>query len=172
MNVRDAEPRDIPAILAIYNHAIRETTAAWTNREETLDDRLNWFESRMEQGFPVLVAADGEDDILGFASFGPFRPREGYRLTAEHTVYVAPPAQRMGAGQALLSETVRIAEERGFHLLVGAVDGDNDASLALHRKAGFQIAGRLPQAGTKFGRWLDLVLVSRTLNPDMPVPDA
>ncbi len=165
MTIRDAEPRDIPVILAIYNRAVRETTAAWTNQEETLDDRLNWFDARLRQDMPVLVAVNDADHAVGFASYGPFRPREGYRLTAEHSVFVEPACQGRGIGQDLLARIVTIAEAKGLHLLIGVVDGENAASIRLHEKLGFEVSGRLPQAGTKFGRWLDLVLMSKVLGP-------
>jgi len=171
MKVRDAEPKDIPAILAIYNRAIRETTAAWTNREETLDDRLTWYEGRKKQDLPVLVAEGDRNEVLGFASFGPFRPREGYRFTAEHSVYVDPKVQRRGIAHALLDRLLEIAGAKGLHLMVGVIDGGNEASIRLHEKFGFKTAGRFPEAGTKFGRWLDLVLMTLVLNEGMPAPD-
>lgn len=163
MIIRNAEPRDVPAILALYNQAVRDTTAAWTSREETLDDRLTWFEARMSQGLPVLVATGPDDDVLGFASFGPFRPKEGYRLTVEHTLYVNPAAQRQGVGRKLLVRLMEIAETRGIHVLVGVVDGDNTPSIGLHEALGFEKTGHLPQVGTKFGRWLDLVFLTKVL---------
>jgi phosphinothricin acetyltransferase len=170
MKIRHADPGDIPAVLAIYNQAVRETTAAWTTVEETLDERLTWFEGRVRDGLPVLVAVGTAGEVLGFASFGPFRPREGYRFTAEHSVYVDPRAQRRGIGALLLQELIGLAGDRGLHLLVGVVDGENAPSIALHRKLGFEVTGRLPEAGTKFGRWLDLVMLTKVLGP-MPAPD-
>jgi len=170
MKIRNADAGDIPAVLAIYNQAVRETTAAWTNAEETLDQRLTWFKDRVRQQLPVLVAVSDQEEVQGFASFGPFRAREGYRLTAEHSVYIDPKAQGRGIGTLLLKELITIAERRGLHLLVGVVDGENTASIALHRKFGFDISGRLPEAGTKFGRWLDLVLLTKVLGP-MQAPE-
>jgi len=172
MVLREAEPRDIPAILALYNLAVRETTAAWTNREETLDERITWYENRRTAGLPVIVAVDDKDKVSGFASFGPFRPREGYRKTAEHTVYVAPGYQRAGVGASLMRELIARARDLGIHVLVGVVDGDNAASIALHRKLGFDVSGTLPEAGTKFGRWLDLVFLTKVVTPDMESPPA
>jgi L-amino acid N-acyltransferase len=163
MLVRNAEPKDIPAILALYNQAVRETTASWTTQEEMLDDRLTWFEGRMKQDLPVVVAVDAEDQVTGFASYGPFRPKEGYRLTAEHTVYVNPHMQRQGIGRKLLTHIIQIAEANGIHVLVGGVDGENSASIALHQSLGFEVSGRLPQTGTKYGRWLDLVFLTKVL---------
>ncbi|MES0809947.1 N-acetyltransferase family protein [Roseibium sp. SCPC15] len=164
MNIRNAEPHDVPAILDLYNRAVRETTAAWTTREETLDDRLTWFEARKSQELPVIVAVGPDDEVLGFASYGPFRPKEGYRLTAEHTIYVDPAVQRQGIGHRLLERLVELAATRGIHVLVGVVDGDNRASIALHQKSGFEKTGHMPQVGTKFGRWLDLVFLTKVLN--------
>ncbi|MCK7614127.1 GNAT family N-acetyltransferase [Roseibium sediminicola] len=163
MHIRDAKAEDVPAILALYNHAVRETTAAWTNREETLNDRLTWFEGRKNQGLPVIVAVNGEDKVVGFASYGPFRAKEGYRFTAEHTVYVDPAEHRKGIGRVLMNRLMEIAEGNGIHLLVGGVDGANSASIGLHQSLGFEVTGRLPQTGTKFGRWLDLVFLTKVL---------
>jgi len=164
MHIRDAEAKDIPAILVLYNQAVRETTAAWTGVEETLNDRLTWFECRKKNGLPVIVAVDAEEDVAGFASYGPFRTKEGYRFTAEHTVYVDASRHRQGIGRNLMKHLIAIAEAKGIHMLVGGVDGDNSASIALHEALGFEVSGRLPQSGTKFGRWLDLVFVTRVLN--------
>ncbi|MEO9528174.1 N-acetyltransferase family protein [Roseibium sp.] len=166
MIIHTAEPGDIPAILLLYNHAIRETTAAWVSREETLDDRQAWFEGRRKQDLPVLIASAADGTLLGFASYGPFRPREGYRLTAEHTVYVDPKAQRRGVGKALLLRLLDMARAQGLHVLVGAVDGQNKASIGLHEALGFEVTGRLPQVGTKFGRWLDLVFMTKVLTEE------
>ena len=171
MIIRNAEPRDVPAILSIYNQAVRETTAAWTSREETLDDRLTWYEARKSQNLPVLVAVDGHDNVVGFASYGPFRAKEGYRLTAEHTLYVDPDVQRQGIGRSLLIRLIDLAERQGLHVLVGVVDGDNSASIRLHEQLGFEKTGHMPQVGTKFGRWLDLVFLTRVLSQmDAPQP--
>jgi len=163
MRIRDAEAKDIPAILALYNHAVRETTAAWTGQEEMLNDRLTWFEGRKSQGLPVIVAVDAADEVTGFASYGAFRAKEGYRYTAEHTVYVDPARHRQGIGRELLTRLMETAAANGIHVLVGGVDADNSASIALHEALGFKVTGRLPQTGAKFGRWLDLVFLTKVL---------
>ncbi|WP_247649292.1 GNAT family N-acetyltransferase [Labrenzia sp. THAF82] len=170
MKIRNADPKDIPEILALYNHAVRETTAAWTTREETLEERLNWFENRQLAGLPVLVAETEEGSVAGFASYGSFRAKEGYRLTAEHTVYVDPRVQRRGVGRKLLTQLISTATANGYHVLVGVVDGDNAASIALHSAVGFEVTGRLPQLGTKFGRWLDLVFLTKVLDEKAAAP--
>ncbi len=161
--IRDATEADLPAILAITNQAIAETTAVWNNTPSTLEARGTWMRDRQARGFPVLVAADGAD-VLGFASFGDFRAFEGYANTIEHSIYVATTAQRRGVGAALLAALIARAEAMGKHVIVGGIEAGNAASIALHARAGFVEVGRLPEVGQKFGRWLDLVFMQRVLD--------
>ncbi|MCQ4158568.1 GNAT family N-acetyltransferase [Roseomonas sp. GC11] len=160
--IRDATEADLPAILAILNQAIRETLAVWHTEEATLEARLSWLRERQGRGLPVLVVAEG-DTILGFASYGDFRPFAGYAQTVEHSIYVDPAAQGRGLGSALLAALLERARAAGLHVMVGAIEAGNTASIALHRKAGFVEAGRLGEVGRKFGRWLDLVFMTRTV---------
>ncbi|MBS8262436.1 N-acetyltransferase [Roseibium polysiphoniae] len=164
MQLRQALPEDLPALLEIHNHAVRNLTAAWTDQQDTLEDRRRWLEERERDGLPVFVALDGQMQVLGYGSFGTFRARPGYRHTAEHTIYVAEGAQGKGVGSALLKRLIERARRDGFHVLVGAVDGENKGSLAFHQKHGFETSACLPQVGTKFGRWLDLYFVTLVLD--------
>lgn len=166
LDIRAATEADLGAILEITNDAIANTTAIWSLTPATLDSRRAWFQERRARGFPVLVAGDG-DAVLGFASFGDFRPWEGYLHTVEHSVYVRPEAQGGGIGRHLLEALVARAAALGKHAMVAGIEGDNTASLALHRRAGFAESGRLRQVGRKFDRWLDLVLMELLL-PALP----
>jgi phosphinothricin acetyltransferase len=161
--IRDATEADLPQILAITNAAIVETTAVWNNTLATLETRGAWMRDRQARGFPVLVADDA-GEVLGFASFGDFRPFEGYLHTVEHSIYVATSAHRRGVGSALLAALVERATAMGKHVIVGGIEAGNAASLALHARAGFVETGRLPVVGQKFGRWLDLVFMQKMLN--------
>jgi phosphinothricin acetyltransferase len=161
--IRDATDADLPQILAITNAAIVETTAVWNNTLATLEARGAWMRDRQARGFPVLVA-DDDGVVLGFASFGDFRPFEGYLHTVEHSIYVATSAHRRGVGSALLAALVERATALGKHVIVGGIEAGNTASLALHARAGFVETGRLPEVGQKFGRWLDLVFMQKMLN--------
>jgi len=169
MILRDATHDDLPALLEIQNHAIRHLTAAWTETEETLAERSRWFEDRKAQNLPVIVAVDDDGHVLGFGSYGLFRTKPGYRFTAEHSVYVIAEAQGQGIGRALLAEIETRAAHNGIHVLVAVIDGENLASITLHERAGYSSAGRLPQVGAKFGRWLDLILMSKLLD-ERPAP--
>ena len=160
--IRDATEADLPAILAITNEAIANTTAVWNNTPATLAARTAWMHERQARGFPVLVAAEAAQ-VLGFASFGDFRPFEGYLHTVEHSIYVAPEAQGRGVGRALLGELILRARRIGKHVIVAGIEAGNTASITLHERSGFVETGRLPEVGQKFGRWLDLVFMQLTL---------
>lgn len=161
--IRDATPADAGAIAAIYNHAVEHTTAVWNEVTVDAANRLRWMEDRQGAGFAVLVAVEG-DVIAGYGAYGAFRAFDGYRLTVEHSVYVAPDAQGRGLGRAILSALMDRAARAGFHAMIGAIESGNTGSLALHRALGFAEVGRLPQVGQKFGRWLDLTLMQKLLD--------
>jgi phosphinothricin acetyltransferase len=160
--IRDATEADLPRILEITNHAILHTTALWTLAPATLETRLAWLRERTARGFPVLVA-EQDADVLGFASYGDFRPWEGFLYTVEHSVYVHPNAQGRGVGRALLTALIAHAEASGRHVMIGAIEAGNMASVALHKWAGFEEAGVLRQVGRKFDRWLDLLFMQKIL---------
>jgi phosphinothricin acetyltransferase len=168
LTIRPASPDDLPAILAIYNDAVVNTVAVFNDDLADLADRRVWFDARTGAGFPVLVAEAG-GVVLGYATYGPFRPHQGYRNSAELSVYVAPDARGRGVGDRLLAALVREAEARGVHVLIGGIEAGNAPSIRLHARHGFVETGRMPQVATKFGRWLDLVFMQRRLD-DRPPP--
>jgi len=160
--VVDAGEEHLPGILAIYNHAVVNTTAIWNDALVDLDNRRAWWRGRIEAGFPVLVAVEGEA-VLGYASFGPFRAFDGYRQTVEHSIYVVEVARRRGIASALLAALEAEARRAGMHVMLGGIAADNEASIRLHRKHGFAETARMPEVGQKFGRWLDLVFMQKVL---------
>ncbi|AQS86934.1 acetyltransferase [Neoasaia chiangmaiensis NBRC 101099] len=166
VSLRDADEKDVPAILEIANDAIRTSDTIWTETLLTFEQRHAWLATRQAAGWPVVVATDDEGSVLGFASYGPFRAFEGYALTVEHSVYVAFHARRQGIGGLLLDELLSRAEMAGLHVMIGAITASNVASIALHRRAGFETSSVLPELGRKFGRWLDLVFMYRLLDSD------
>jgi phosphinothricin acetyltransferase len=168
MEIRDATSADLPAILAIHNDAVRSTTAIWNDALVDLEDRRRWLTSRQAQGYPVLVAGD-DAEVLGYASFGDFRAWPGYRHTAEHSIYVQRERRRRGVGALLLAALIERARSLDKHVMIAGIEAGNTASLQLHARWDFREVGRLAQVGTKFGRWLDLVFMQRTLD-DRPPP--
>lgn len=160
--VRPATLADLPAILAIYNDAVLNTTAIWNETPVDLDNRRAWFEGRMARNHPVLVAErDGE--VIGYASYGDWRAFEGFRHTMEHSVYVRSDRKGRGTGGALMEALIAAATERGVHVLIGCIEAENAASIRLHDKLGFRLVGRFSEVGQKFGRWLDLACMELRL---------
>ncbi len=162
--IRDAEAADAAGIAEIYNDAVAHTTAVWNEHEVTVADRVAWMAARQEAGFPVLVAVGDDGQVIGYASFGPWRAFDGYRHTVEHSVYVRGDQRGRGLGEALLRALIERARHRGTHVMVGAIESGNAGSIRLHTKLGFERVGTLPQVGAKFGRWLDLTLLQLTLD--------
>jgi L-amino acid N-acyltransferase len=157
-----ADEEHLPGILAIYNHEVEHSTAIWNDVLVDLENRREWWRGRSAAGFPILAAVAG-GDVLGYASYGQFRPFDGYRQTVEHSVYVAENARGRGVGTALLAALEAEARRAQMHVMLGGIAAENEPSIRLHRKLGFMETGRLPGVGRKFGRCLDLVFMQKRL---------
>jgi phosphinothricin acetyltransferase len=154
--IRDANESDVPGILEIYNDAVLHTTATADERPLTLDHRLRWFEEHRRQGLPVIVAeADGQ--VVAWGALNSYNPRSGYRFSVENSVYVHPEFRGKGLGRNLLKTLLERAKDLGCHSIIASIDGENAASLALHRSFGFEEAGRCKELIFKFDRWLDVI---------------
>jgi len=165
MDIRDAGEGDAGGILRIYNDAVAHTTAIWNEQLSDIDSRRAWLAERQSSGYPVLVAAEGSD-ILGYASFGAFRPWDGYRHTVEHSVYVDGAARRRGIGHALMKELITRARVMRKHVMIAGIEATNEPSLVLHSNLGFAKVGHLHSVGRKFDRWLDLVFMQLTFGEE------
>lgn len=170
-HVRHAQATDLSDIVRIYNVAVEHSLAVFTETPTTLAERTAWWETRRAASYPVLVASEGER-VVGFASFGDFRPWPGYRFTVEHSIYVDASHQSRGLGTSLMNALFVEARALGKHTMVAGVEGGNDASLRFHERLGFQRGGTLPGVGYKFGRLLDLALLFKPLgdSPNFVVP--
>jgi phosphinothricin acetyltransferase len=162
-SVRPARRADCPAILAIYNEAVLTTTATYDVEPRTLAHRQAWFDDHAREGYAVLVAEDAAGQVAGWSSLNRHHDRFGYRFTAENSVYVAAAHRGRGVGSLLLAPLIGAARARGLHVILAGVDATNEASLRLHEKFGFVPAGRFREVGHKFGRWLDVIYLQRTL---------
>ncbi|RCK25856.1 GNAT family N-acetyltransferase [Thalassospira lucentensis] len=163
MHIRTATKGDLPAILEIYNDVLLTSTAIYDDQPSSLEERLDWFEGRVQQGFPVLVAEEG-GAVVGFASYGPWRGRWGYRFTVEHSVHVDARHRGAGAGGALLAALIELAKEAGLHVMVGGIDAENLNSIRFHARFGFEQVGHAKEVARKFDRWLDLVTMQLFLD--------
>ena len=154
--IRPMEERDLPEVLAIYNDIILTNTAVYRNEVQTLQEKKQWFDARESANHPLLVFEEC-GQVAGFATYSQFRPYPGYKYTMEHSVYVHKAHYHKGIATKLMRELIRIAEEQGVKTLVASIDGENIGSVKAHEKLGFEYAGTIKNAGTKFGKWLDLV---------------
>ena len=162
MIIRDATSADLDALLEIHNEAIRNSRAIWIDHEVEREDREAWFDQHRADEHPVFVAeVDGA--VVGYAAYSRYRPRPGYRFTVENSVYLRPEAQRLGIGRALMVEIIAAARAAGMHSMIAGIEASNTGSIALHESLGFAEVGRIPQAGIKYGEWLDLVLMQLRL---------
>lgn len=169
MIIRDAHDTDLPALRDIFNDAVRNTTAIWMDNEVDLANRQAWLAARAQQGYPILVAEDS-GEVLGYASFGDWRPFDGFCHTVEHSVYVRADQRGRGLGPQLLAALIERARACDKHVMVAAIESGNTASIRLHQRLGFVVTGQMPQVGRKFGRWLDLTFMQLILSPERSTP--
>ncbi|MGO2824188.1 MAG: GNAT family N-acetyltransferase, partial [Brachybacterium alimentarium] len=148
---------------AVYNHVVQHTTAIWNDDTVDVRNRADWIAARQQADFPVLVAVDEAGAVLGYASYGPWRPHDGYRHTVEHSVHVREGLRGRGIGTLLLQAVIDRARAQGRHVMIAGVDAGNEASLRMHERLGFERTGVLREVGTKFGRWLDLAFLQLVL---------
>ncbi|WP_046791806.1 GNAT family N-acetyltransferase [Tatumella morbirosei] len=165
MKIRHANVEDCEAIAGIYNHAVVHSAAIWTDHTVDGEERKSWMVQRQQAGYPVIVITDEQDKVAGYASYGEWSAKEGYRFTVEHSVYVRHDFRGNGAGRLLMNELISLAVAQGLHVMVAAIESGNLASIALHQSLGFTGEVRIPEVGTKFGRWLDLTFLYLPLEP-------
>ena len=158
------------AILGILNEAIENATALYDYQARTPAMMDAWFDAKEKARYPVIGVIDGGNQLLGFGSYGPFRAWPAYQYTVEHSLYVERSGRGQGVGRLLLAELIAAAKHQDFHTLIGGIDSRNAASIALHRRLGFEQCAHIRQVGFKFNRWLDLQFYQLVLNtPAHPV---
>ena len=170
--VRDSLPEDAADIQRIYAHHVLSGTASFEEVPPDTTEIARRRQAVVDFGAPYLVAElDGK--VQGFAYAYTFRARSAYRYTVENSIYVEPAATGHGIGTQLLSELIARCTQQGYRQMIAVIGGDaNVASIHLHQRLGFTMAGRLKSTGFKFGAWVDTVLMQRTLGDgDATQPD-
>ncbi|WP_108721648.1 GNAT family N-acetyltransferase [Neptunicoccus sediminis] len=162
MIIRPATATDADGICAIWNPIIRDTLITFTTDEKTPEGITALLDTNRQNNWPFLVAEHGAD-LLGFASYGPFRSGPGYAYTMEHSINLTPAARGKGTGRKLMTALEDHAKAAQIHSLFAGVSAANPAAIRFHSACGFVAVATLPEAGYKFGKWLDLVLLQKLL---------
>ncbi len=172
MDIRHAEPTDLPEIQAIYAHHVLHGTGSFEEVPPSLEEMTRRHADIIARGWAWLVAADATG-IIGYAYYAQIRDRSAYRCTAEDSVYVREDVRGQGVGKALAARLLQEAETAGFRQMIAVIgDSENVGSVGVHASLGFQHIGTLRAVGLKFGRWLDTVYMQRPLGAgDGSVPD-
>jgi L-amino acid N-acyltransferase YncA len=161
--IRPSRDQDVPAIAAIYAHHVLHGTGTFETVPPTEGEMAARRADVLAKGLPWLVAEDGER-VLGFAYCQWFKPRPAYRFSAEDSIYLDPDAAGRGLGRDLLAALTGQAEACGIRKLIAVIgDSANAASIGVHRALGFTPAGVIHACGWKFDRWLDIVLMEKTV---------
>ena len=167
IRIRPARREDCPEILAIYNDAVLTTTATYDYEPRSLEHRQAWFDDHRKTGFPVFVAINDADQIIGWSALNRYHDRKGYRFTSENSIYIAANYRGQGVGKLLLAPLIEVAKKLHLRVIIAAIDGENAASIKLHAGFGFEHVGHFKRVGYKFGRWLDVVYMELLL-PEPP----
>jgi phosphinothricin acetyltransferase len=161
--VRASTEADVPGIARIYAHHVRHGTATF-EIDPPGDPEIARRRSEIERGGLPYLVAESEHGLVGYAYAGIYRPRIAYRFTVEDSIYVHPGHIGNGIGRVLLAELIATCEQRGLRQMVAVIgDSGNVASVRVHESFGFRHVGVLRGVGFKFGRWLDTVLMQRSL---------
>jgi phosphinothricin acetyltransferase len=165
--IRPAVESDAPAIAAIYNYYVRTSTATFDTQERSTADQAVWL-SEHTGPHPVFVAERGEG-IVAWGALSAWGTRCAYRHTVEISVYVAPDVAGEGIGPAVSTVLIEAARGLRHHAIISQIVHENDPSLAMSRRLGFEHVGTLREVGRKFDRWLDVVLMELVLDTEADV---
>ena len=161
--IRPSRDEDLEAITRIYGHHVLHGTGTFETTPPTLAEMTARRADVLGKGLPWLVAEEG-DQVLGYAYGNWFKPRPAYRFSVEDSIYMDPASHRQGLGRALLAELLAALERAGTRKVMAVIgDSANAGSIGVHKALGFEPVGVVQSCGWKFGRWLDIVLMQKTL---------
>ncbi len=162
IHVRVASVDDAPAIAAVYNYYVTETTVTFEEEPVSAAAMHQRMQAVWASSLPWWVAErDGE--IAGYAYAGKWKGRSAYRFSTEVSIYVNPAHVRHDIGTEFYSRLLPTLKSLGMHVAIGVIALPNAASVSLHEKFGFVKAGHLKQVGFKFQQWIDVGFWQRIL---------
>lgn len=156
MIIRKAEIKDLPKLTDIYNHEILNGTATFDRYAKSIDDRKIWFDEHNKANHPLIVAEEN-DTVFGYASLSPFNRKDAYAQSVELSLYVDGEQRGKHIGSSPMKEIITIAEKDPLtKKIISIITSDNEISIAIHKKFGFEFCGRLTNIAVKFGRSLNI----------------
>ncbi len=162
--VGDATEADLPDVLALYRHYVRNSVVTFDEKPPTLTQFRSKFRHLQKLGYPFRIARSPQGTLLGYAYVFPFREKSAFRKTVESSIYLGPAATGRGLGKVLLADLISACTEAGLKEIIAVIaDQGAEASLALHQKFGFVETGRMGKVGFKFERWIGIILMQRSL---------
>jgi len=162
LTIREATSDDAEAIRLIYNHEVENETSTMDLVPRTLETQREWIAAR-SGAFCAVVAVDSSETVLGFGALSEYKDRSGYRSTVENSVYVRRDVARRGIGKQILLHLLETATVSGFHSVISRIEAQSLASRGLHSSCGFELVGIEKQVARKFGKWLDIAVMQKSL---------
>lgn len=161
--VRPSKKEDINAIHKIYQYEVLKGTATFDKVPPTEKDLLDKRKVIIDHGFPYLVA-EIKGKVVGYSYVSLYRERSAYSKTVENAIYIDPDFRGLGIATKLLNELLSICEEIGLKQIIAVIgDSENHGSITLHKNLGFRKVGTMENVGFKFDRWIDVVLMQKSL---------
>lgn len=155
VKIRNAAYHDLNIINDIYNYYVLHSTCTYQTEPDTIENRSVWFDQH-NKDYPIIVAQI-DHIVIGWASISKFRNREAYNPTVENSIYIRHDKLSNGIGAVLLEELIRLSKLIGYHSMVAGISFDQEISIKLHKKFGFEKVAHLKEVGYKFNKWLDVV---------------
>jgi len=163
--LRNATEEDLPEILALYRHYVRNSVVTFDEKPPTLAQFRSKFRHLQKLGYPFRVAQSPTGTLHGYAYVFPFRDKSAFRKTVESSIYLGPAATGRGLGTVLLEDLITHCQQAGLKEIIAVIaDQGAEASLALHTKFGFVETGRMGKVGYKFERWVGIILMQKSLS--------
>ncbi len=172
-SIRNATANDMVAIQRIYAWHVQHGIATFEEEVPDVQEMRQRFNLLVAQGYPYIVA-ERQGEVIGYAYASSFRPRIAYRYTVENAIYLRHDLGRQGTGSQLLAALIALCEAGPWRQMIAVIGNSaNAGSIAVHRKAGFEMIGTLKATGFKHGQWVDTVMMQRTLSDGaQSLPDA
>ncbi len=168
--IRQSSLQDVPSIARIYAHHVAHGTGSFETEAPDVAEMTRRRDEVLARQLPYLVA-EHDGQVVGFAYANCFKPRPAYRFSAEDSIYVDDSMRGQGVGKLLLQALIAQCEAAGVRKLIAVIgDSANQGSVGVHQAAGFRHVGTMESVGWKFDRWLDVVMMEKTLGAGNSTP--